>query len=375
MNNEIRVYIGTYTEDIRFGTGQILEGKGEGIYLYQLEKDTAALKLRNKITGIKNPSFLTFSHNFRYLYAVNELKLYENRPTGTVSAFSIESNGDLTFLNKRETNGTDPCHVSIDKNDKFIQISNFMSGSICVFPILNDGSLGESTQFIQNKGSSINPTRQAGPHAHSFTFDHNNKYGFVPDLGIDKLMIYRYDQNSGKLNPGDPPWIATYPGAGPRHFTFHPLGRYAYLINELNSTITAFTYNNESGAIKEIETVNTLPKGFSGESTCADIHISPSGLFLYSSNRGHDSIVIYKIDQKSGKLNYLGHEPSQGKTPRNFAIDPTGDFLLVANQDSDNIAIFHIDKLTGKLQFTGNITQVPTPVCIRMYISTSPAPQ
>jgi len=341
-------------------------GKGEGVYVYRMDQASGALEFISKITGVANPSYLTFDPKQRFLYAVNELKIFEGKPTGTVSAFSVDSEtGKLEFLNKKPTQGTDPCHVIVDKTGRYVFVANFMSGSICVSPIQEDGSLGDATDFIQHHGSSVNPKRQEGPHAHAVTLDEANRYAFVPDLGIDKVMIYKFNPSCGKLEPNDEPWVQVKAGAGPRHLDFHPDGRYAYLINELDSTLVAFAYDKKNGTLKEIQTVPTLPKDFAGESTCADVHISPSGTFVYGSNRGHDSIVIYKIDQGTGKLTYVGHESTQGKTPRNFAIDPTGRFLLAANQDSDTIVTFRMDQQTGKLSSTGYVTKVPTPVCVK----------
>jgi len=367
MVKDLLVYVGTYTLPIRFGTGAVLMGKGEGIYVYRMDQASGALEFSRKITGVANPSYLAFDPKQRFLYAVNELKSFEGKPTGTVSAFSVDSKtGELKFLNKKMTHGTDPCHVVVDKTGRYVFVANFMSGSVCVLPIQEDGSLGDATDFIQHHGSSVNPNRQAGPHAHAVTLDESNRYAFVPDLGIDKVVIYKFDPSRGKLEPNDEPWVQVKDGAGPRHLAFHPHGRYAYLINELDSTLVVFAYDKKNGTLKEIQTVPTLPKHFAGASTCADVQVTPSGTFTYGSNRGHDSIVIYKIDQSTGKLTYVDHESTQGKTPRNFAIDPTGGFLLAANQDTDTIVTFRIDLKSGKLSPTGNVTKVPTPVCIKM---------
>jgi len=369
MTNEMLVYIGTYTEPIRFGTGKILQGKGKGIYVYRLDQSSGALELVSKTTGITNPSYLTFDPTHRFLYAVNELKTYEDRPSGTVSAFAVDpKTGRLNFLNKRLTHGTDPCHVVVDKKRKFVFVANFMSGSICVLPVLNDGSLGEASDFIQHQGSSIDPVRQKGPHAHSVTLDKANRFAFVPDLGMDKLMVYQFDPKRGMLEPNKTPWIKVKPGAGPRHLAFHPNGKFAFLINELDSTLLVLSYDDRKGTFKELQTVSTLPQGFSGESTCADVQVSPSGAFAYGSNRGHDSLVIYRIDQRTGRLHYVGHEPTRGKTPRHFGVDPTGRFLLAANQDTDTIVTFRIEQQTGKLLPTGHVTEVPTPVCVKFLL-------
>jgi 6-phosphogluconolactonase len=279
--------------------------------------------------------------------------------------------GRLEFLNKRPTHGTDPCHVLVDKNRSCVFVANFMSGSVCVLPVREDGSLGEASEVIQHHGSSIDPIRQRGPHAHSVSLDAANRFACVPDLGLDKLMVYRFDPHRGRLEPNAVPWIALKPGAGPRLVAFHPTGRFAYLINELDSTVAALSYDGGHGTFDELQIVPALPEGFHGASTCADVQVSPSGAFLYGSNRGHDSLVVYSIDQTSGRLTCVGHEPTQGEAPRGFGIDPTGSFLLVANQDSDTIVTFRIDRHTGKLLPTGQVTQVPTPVCVKFLLRTS----
>ncbi len=369
MQKELLVFVGTYTDPILFGTGKILEGKGEGIYMFKMDVSSGAMELISITTDVTNPSYLAFDPTRRWLYAVNELKLFEGDPTGTISAFAVDAKtGALKFLNKRPTGGTDPCHLTVDKTGRFVLLSNFMSGSVSVLPVLEDGRLGAASDFIQHHGSSIDPNRQQGPHAHAVTLDESNRYAFIPDLGIDRVMVYKFDSVRGKLGSDAILQVPVKPGAGPRHIVFHPTGEWAFLINELDSTIVSFLNEGDSGKLTEIQTVSTLPSDFKGESTCADIHISPSGMFVYGSNRGHDSIVIYKIAPHSGMLSYVGHESTRGNTPRNFAIDPSGTFLLVANQDSDTIVTFRIDPLTGKLQSTGQVTHVPTPVCIKMIL-------
>ncbi len=243
-----------------------------------------------------------------------------------------------------------------------------MSGSVCVLPVRKDGSLGEACDFIQHLGSGIDPVRQKGPHAHSVTLDPANRFAFVPDLGLDKLMVYKLDRERGMLEPNAVPWIKVKPGAGPRHVAFHPTGKFGFLINELDSTLTVLSYDGKKAVFKELQVVPTLPLDYQGYSTCADVQVSPSGAFLYGSNRGHDSIVMYRIDQRSGRLTHVGHEPTQGKTPRSFGIDPTGRFLLAANQDSDTIVTFRIDQRTGRLHTTGHVAHVPTPVCIKFLL-------
>jgi 6-phosphogluconolactonase len=366
MANEMLVYVGTYTEAIRFGTGKILEGKGEGIYLYRMDPATGVLELDSTTTGVVNPSYLAIDPTQRFLYAVNELKTYEDKPTGTVSSFAVDvESGRLEFLNKQLTHGTDPCHVTVDAKRRNIFVANFMSGSVCVLPVRKDGSLGEASDFIQHLGSSVDPVRQKGPHAHSVTLDRTNRFAFVPDLGLDKLMVYTFDRTRGMLEPHAAAWIKIKPGAGPRHVGLHPGGKFAFLINELDSSLAALSFDARKGVFTELQVVPTLPEGFQGESTCADIQVAPSGRFVYASNRGHDSLVIYRIEQRTGKLTYVGHQSTQGRTPRQFEIDPTGRFLLVGNQDTDTIVPFRIDPKTGALAPTGQVLQVPTPVCVK----------
>jgi 6-phosphogluconolactonase len=367
MSKQRLVFIGTYTGPIRFGTGKILEGKGKGIYVYRLDVSSGSMEQIGLPERVPNPSYLTFDPSHRFLYAVNELKEFEGAPTGAVSAFSMDlGSGELRFLNRKPTHGTDPCHVTVHKTGRYVLVANFMSGSVCVLPIREDGSLGDATDVNQHRGSSIDPLRQSGPHAHAVTLDNAGRYVFVPDLGIDKVMVYRFDAKLGKMEPHDEPWVEVAAGAGPRQLAMHPRGGYAYLINELDSTMTAFRYDGDKGTLREIQTLSTLPEGFEGASTCAEVQISPSGKFLYGSNRGHDSIVIYAIDQVDGTLTCVGHKSTLGKTPRHFVIGPAGEFLLAANQDTDNVVVFRLDPASGELVATGHSVDVPTPVCVRV---------
>jgi 6-phosphogluconolactonase len=365
MSKSRLVFIGTYTEPIRFGTGKILEGKGKGIYVYRLDGSSGSMEQVALVEGGPNPSFLAFDPSHRFLYAVNELKEFEGAPTGAVSAFSVDQDsGELRFLNRKPTHGTDPCHVSVHQSGRYVLVANFMSGSVCILPIREDGSLGDATEVVQHRGSSVDPVRQSGPHAHAVVLDDSGHYVFVPDLGIDKVMVYRFDAERGKLEPHDEPWVETAAGAGPRQLVIHPHDGYAYLINELASTMTAFRYDRVQGTLREIQTLSTLPVDFEGASTCAEVQISPSGKFLYGSNRGHDSIVIYSIDRADGTLTCVGHQSTRGKTPRHFVVDPAGEFLLAANQDSDNVVVFRLDPASGELVDTGHRVGVPTPVCV-----------
>jgi 6-phosphogluconolactonase len=252
----------------------------------------------------------------------------------------------------------------VDASGKAVLVANYGGGSIAGLPIGSDGRLGAAKAFVQHTGSSVNPRRQEGPHAHGIYLDAMNRYAFVPDLGLDKILIYRWNAPRIELEPNDPPSVAVAPGAGPRHFAFHPGGRFAYVINELLSSVTVLAYDPLRGALEEVQTISTLPDGFAGNSTTAEIVVHPSGRFLYGSNRGHDSLAIYTIDAQTGRLTSVGHEPTRGRTPRNFAIDPTGTYLLAANQGSNSVVVFKIDVQTGGLQATGDVLEVPVPVCI-----------
>ena len=369
------VFVGTYTEPILFGTGKILQGKGEGIYAYRLDRESGAMKAVGKTIGVANPSYLAFDATRRFLYAVNELKSYEGAATGTVSAFAVDpATASLRLLNRRPTHGTDPCHVVVDEARRHVFVANFMSGSVCVLPVREDGSLGEASDFVAHQGSSIDPTRQKSPHAHSVTLDASDRSVFVPDLGLDKLMVYRFDPKRGMLEPHPTPWIKMKPGAGPRHVVLHPGGKFAYLVNELDSTVVALAYDRTAGTFEYLQRVSTLPEDFEGASTCADIQVSASGDFVYASNRGHDSIAVFRTDPRAGTLSCVGHASTQGKTPRSFGIDPSGRFLLAANQDSDSIVTFRIDPESGKLRPTGHVASVPTPVCVKFLAAESRGP-
>ena len=350
---EITLYVGTYTS-----------GKSEGIYVYRMDPVSGELKPFNSIQSA-NPSFLAIDRSKRYLYAVNEVKEFDGKPGGAVSAFAIDSaTRNLRFLNQQPSLGADPCHLTVDRRRKSLLVANYTGGNVAVLPIQRDGSLGPATDLKKHEGSSIKE-QQKGPHAHCIILDASDRHALVADLGIDKVVIYRFDRTTGKLTPAKQHWAPLQPGAGPRHLTLHPSGGYAYVINELDSTMTAFKYDGVNGTLSPLDTVSTLPSNFSGTSYCADVHVSPSGKFLYGSNRGHDSIVGFAIDQRTGKLQQLEHVSTEGKWPRNFTIDPTGRFLLVANQHTDNVVSFRIDAQTGLLKPTGHVAEIPVPVCLK----------
>jgi 6-phosphogluconolactonase len=301
------------------------------------------------------------------LYSINRLGKSAGKPSGAVTAFAIDpSSGKLTLLNQQSSGGEGPCHLVVDPTGRCVVVANYSSGSAACLPIEPDGRLGKLSCLVEHSGSSVNPKRQQGPHAHGVTLDAANRFAFVADLGLDKIMVYRFDAAGGKLTANDPAYVSAPAGAGPRHFVFHPIGRYAYAVNELDSTMTAFSYDARRGVLRVLETLSTLPAGFRGDNTCAEIQAHPSGKFVYGSNRGHDSIAIFAIDARTGKLRPVGHELTRGKTPRNFAIDPSGRYLLAANEQSGDIVVFRIDAGTGKLCVTGSTQKVPAPMCITM---------
>jgi 6-phosphogluconolactonase len=354
-SNELLLYVGTYTT-----------GKSEGIYLYRLNLGSGEISHVSTTKGVVNPSFITLTPSRRYLYAVNEVDNFGGKKSGAVSAFAIDQrSGDLRLLNQQSSLGADPCYVHVDAAGKFVLIANYTGGNVTVFPVQPDGSLGEATDMKQAQGSSVNPERQQGPHAHSILLDPTNRFAYSCDLGTDRIMIFRFDSGNGKLLPGRPAWAQAKPGAGPRHLAFYPNGKYLFVLNELHSTVTVFERNTLTGDLKELQTLSTLPRDFKGANTGADVHVSPDGRFLYCSNRGHDSIACFKIDPRTGQLTFVAHESTGGKTPRNFAIDPTGAFLLVANQNSNNIVTLRRDRETGRLSAAGHVAEVPSPVCLQ----------
>jgi 6-phosphogluconolactonase len=351
--DSLRVYVGTYT-----GGGA---NASKGIYRSTLDLQTGTLSSPVLAVEARNPSFVEIHPGGKFLYAVSEAG-----GGGRVFAYAIDAAaGDLTLLNDASTGGAGPCHVNVDHAGKHVLVANYGSGSASVIPIGADGRLAEPAGFVQHEGSSVNPSRQKEPHAHSVNLSPDDRFVFVADLGIDKIMVYRLDGRSGKIAANDPPFAQIKPGAGPRHFVFHPDGRHAYVINELDGTIVAFAYDAAGGVLKEIQTATTLPSGFRGANGCAEIRVHPSGKFLYGSNRGHDSIAVYKVDPTAGTLAFVEHETAGIKNPRNFNIDPTGKFCLVANQDGDSIVVFRIDPTTGSLEPTGQKIAVSKPVCIR----------
>ena len=350
QKGEYLVYFGTYTRKA-----------SKGIYVSRLDTATGKVTAPELAAEATNPSFLAVHPNRRFLYAVSEAG-----KGGAVSAFSLDATtGTLTFLNRVSSGGAGPCHLVVDKTGKNVLVVNYGSGSVAVLPLEEDGRLKEASSFIQHKGSSVNPKRQQGPHAHSVNLSADNRFAVVADLGLDQVLVYRFDPAKGSITPNEPPFTAVKPGSGPRHFAFHPTGKFAYVINELASTVTAFAYDAARGALSEVQTIGTLPAGFTGTNSTAEVQVYPSGKFVYGSNRGHDSIAVFKVNGKKGTLTLLEQTPTQGKIPRNFGIDPTGRWLLAANQDTDNVVVFRIDAKTGRLSPTGQVLEVGAPVCVK----------
>jgi 6-phosphogluconolactonase len=353
--SKLRVYVGTYTQ----GT------KSQGIYLFDLDPAKGTLTPQGLAGETANPSFLAIHPNRRFLYAVSEVSTSDGMKTGAVAAFDIDpETGKLKLLNKQPSRGAGPCHLVTDAKGKNVLVANYGGGSVAVLPIREDGGLAEPSSAIQHEGKSVNPRRQEAPHAHSINLDAANRFAFAADLGLDKVLVYRFDPAKGTLTANDPAAATVEPGAGPRHFAFHPDGRHAYVINELTSTVTAFSYDPDKGVLKEVQTISTLPEGFKGDTSTAEVQVHPSGKFLYGSNRGHDSISVFTIDPATGKLTLAGHQTGI-KTPRNFGIDPTGTYLLAAAQGGNTLTVYRIDPKTGLLKQVGEPAEVPAPVCVK----------
>jgi 6-phosphogluconolactonase len=348
-------YVGTYTA----------KTSSKGIYSYRFDPEKGQLTYIGVAAEAVDPSFLAVHPNGKYLYAVNEIGNFNGGASGAVSAFAIDGKtGNLKFLNQVATRGAGPCHISLDKNGSFVLVANYDGGSIASFPVRDDGMLGTASGFVQHSGSGPNKERQEGPHAHWIATSPDNRFALAADLGLDEIIVYGFDPSRGIFTPSVSGFAKVKPGAGPRHLAFHPNGKFAYVLSEMESSVTVFSYQPKTGAMTSLQTVSTLPNDYAGTKEAAEIAVHPSGKFLYTSNRGHDSIAVFAIDEKKGTLKSLGQVLTGGKTPRHFAIDPTGTYLLAENQESNNIVVFHIDAATGNLTPTGQTIEVPSPVCI-----------
>jgi len=353
--NATLVYVGTFTK----GT------KSQGIYYFWLR--TQGNEVSQNITLVPlglaaasvDPSYLELDLKRRLLFAVNETDT-----NGAVSSFSIDpAAGKLKLISQQSSLGSRPCHLALDKEGKHLLVANYASGSVAVLPVAADGALGPATAFVQHTGKSINPDRQRGPHAHCVTLDPANNFAYVCDLGLDKVMIYRFDSAKGTLTPNDPPFVALKPGSGPRHMAFRPDGKFAYVISELSSTITAFAVDSKSGALSEVQSVSTLPGYYDGPNTAAEVAVRPDGKFLYASNRGNETVVLFEIDREKGTLDWVEEQNTGGRTPRHFGIQPSFKHLAICNQDSDTVLVARIDPMNGRLKPSGVFAQVPAPTC------------
>ncbi len=352
------IYVGTYT------TGKT---PSEGIYRFEFDTRSGKLTPRGVAAKLTNPTFLARHPARSFLYAVNEVEAVDGVKGGAVTAMAVDAEtGDVKILNQQSTKGPGPCHLKVDAKALNVLAANYGGGSVVCLPIAIDGMLKPASSFIQHQGKGSDPARQRQPHAHSINLDFSNKHALAADLGLDKIFVYKFDADKGALTPNDPPFATVAPGAGPRHLAWHPSGRFAYVINEMGNTVTAFAYDAEAGRLDTIQTISTLPEGFQGKSWTSEIVVHPNGDFVYGSNRGDDSIAIFEIHPTTGKLTAAGRQPTGGKTPRNFVIDRSGRWLLAANQDSDNILVFSVDRDSGALTQVGEPVWAPMPVCIRM---------
>ncbi|HZR20315.1 MAG TPA: lactonase family protein [Verrucomicrobiae bacterium] len=347
------VYFGTYT-------GQ----KSQGIYVAEFETATGRLSDARLAAKTRNPTFLAIDPKRQLLYAVNEIGDFEGGKSGAVSAFRIDAKtGNLDFLNEQSSGGAGPCHLAVASNGTCVLVANYGSGSVAVLPLEADGRLRAPSASVQHHGGSINPQRQDGPHAHFITWSPDEQLILTCDLGLDQVLFYRLDPARFLLNPNEPPFFSIKPGSGPRHLAFHPAGRFAYVLNEISSTLTCCTYDSRRGLLNEVQTVSTLPGTYHGANTCAEVQIHPSGKYLYASNRGHDSIAVFKLDSKTGAASLIQNQSTQGKTPRHFSLGPAAGWLIAENQDSDNVVVFKVDGDNGTLAPTGQSLKIGAPVC------------
>jgi 6-phosphogluconolactonase len=346
------VYVGTYTG-----------AKSEGIYAFTFDPANGTAGNARLVAKTPSPSFLALHPNGRFLYAVNEVGEWHGEKGGGLSAFKIEADGGLTLLNHAPTAGGAPCHLTLDSQGRAVLVANYSGGSVISYRLEADGRIGARASFSQHTGSSVNQ-RQEAPHAHGIYLDSQDRFAYVPDLGIDEVVIYRFDATTGELKPNTPAGVKLPPGSGPRHFALHPTKPLAWSLNELLSTVTTLKLNPATGALTAETTVSTLPEGFTGGNSTAEIFVHPGGRFLYASNRGHDSIAVFTIDEFSGALSLVQNQPIGGKTPRSFALDPAGRWLLAAAQGSDVVNVFRIDSDSGRLATTPATVAVPVPVCL-----------
>jgi 6-phosphogluconolactonase len=336
-----------------------------GIYVYRFHEDSGKITPLGLAAETASPFSLVASRNGRYLYVANIIEQFEGKASGSVAVFAIDrQTGKLALLNQVATRGTEPAYVSMDRTERFVLVANYGSGSLAVLPVRKDGGLGEVTAFVQHTGSSVDPKRQEGPHPHSFDVSPDNRFALAADLGVDKLFVYRFNSTTGLFSPAESPYVTVKPGSGPRHIDFSPNGRFVYLLCEMASTITVYSYNAASGALHDLQVVSALPKGFTGGNWAAEIKVASSGRFLYASNRGNDTIAVFAISPQKGTLTPIAYVPTQGKEPWMFAIDPDGSYLVAPNKDSDNIVVFRVHQKSGRLTPTGQVLNLHGPICV-----------
>lgn len=340
-------------------------GADGAIHAFRLDLKTGKLEPVYRTTGVEHPFFIAISPNQRFLYSIHAQQFGGKEPEQVAAYEIVDRTGQLKLLNRQSALGSAACYLDVDATGKTVLVANYATGSVASLPVQEDGSLGKAVSFCQHVGSSVNPERQQGPHAHSFVISPDNRFAFAADLGLDQVLGYRLAAATAKLTPNQPPFVKTPAGAGPRHLTFHPNGKYVYVINELSNSITLFDYAAESGVLVQRQTVPTLPPDFDGKSYCADVKVTPNGRFLYGTNRGHDSLAAYRVGA-DGTLTLIGLEPSLGKCPQNLAITPDGQLLLCANMPGNNVAVFRIDSSSGKLTSVGPPVSMPSPSCIRI---------
>ncbi len=353
--NDFYVYFGTHRA-----------GAGLGLSLAHFNSDTGVLTVPKFEVQSSAPAYFVIGPDGKHLYTCNSGDTFLGQPGGGVSAFGIDSaTGHLTALNTRPAGGEDTSYISLDRTGRFALVANYKGGNVAVFALQTDGSLGERTAFVQHTGSSVDPVRQTHAFAHSIITDPTNRFAIVADLGLDKVFVYHFDEKTGALTPNQPAFVSVKPGSGPRHPVFHPNGRIVYVISEIASTVTAFHWDSAQGSLDEFQVISALPADFKGTSACAEIAIHPNGKFLYASNRGHDSLAVFAIGARDGRLSLVQHAPSGGQTPRNFAFDPTGQWIVATNHGSNNAVVFRVDATTGKLTQLGEPVSVPYPFCER----------
>ena len=367
------VYVGTYTDPSRQAGYEVTPASpvmgmtgptgSEGIYVYRQDPDSGALTHLHTVTGVLNPSFLALDPAERFLFAVNEAREFGGEETGAVSSFALdERTGIPRFLNQVPSGGSNPCHLAVAPTSRHLLVANHEHGRVAVLPVGEDGRLSPPTDICQDEPR--DPTGQLRPHAHFVTPDPAGRFILSTDTGTDRIMVYRLDPRAGRLLPHEPPWAETHPGGSPRHLAFHPSGRYLYTNGEADLTLSVFRYDAARGLLSYLDSAATVPDGVAGRLSTAQVLAHPNGRFVYVSNRGHDSIAVFRADPGTGEVARIANEPTQGRTPRNFAIDPAGRFLYVANQNSASIVCFRIDEETGLLAPTPQVASVPAPTCV-----------